>query len=368
MNNRHGTNMKNRHGTNRIAGTDSPQCRRLGVKFSPLVSRSHDQGAFPARTLGDRLTMYEAHFGLRQRPFRPTPDSEGYYAATTHEQALGRLLRGIADDEGMLLLTGAPGTGKTLLCHRLLERLDPGTAAALLTNGRVGSRAGLLQAILYEFSLPYEGRGGQEMRLALTEFLLQNYQTGNRVVLLIDEAHHLSADLLEELRLLGNLEAGAGKAVQVVFVSQPAIVDTLGRPELAAVRQRLAVRVHLEPLDLHEAVDFLVHHLRVAGGRPEAIVADEALEVLAKGTRGIPRLLNQAAHQALLLACQAEAEQVDVEAALEALDVLGLDAEPAVEEAVPAAEGRLLSEEAASPTEESATPARCLFAPDRRSA
>ena len=237
--------------------------------------------------------MYEAHFGLRQRPFRPTPDSEGYYPATTHEQALGRLLRGIADDEGMLLLTGAPGTGKTLLCHRLLERLDPGTAGALITNGRVGNRAGLLQAILYEFSLPYEGRGQQEMRLALTEFFLQNYQKGQRVVLSIDEAHHLSADLLEELRLLGNLEAGTGKAVQVVLIAQPAIADTLQGPELAAVRQRLAIRVHLEPLDLQEAVDFLVHHLRVAGGRVESIVADEALEILARGTQGIPRLLNQ---------------------------------------------------------------------------
>lgn len=307
--------------------------------------------------------MYEAHFGLRQRPFRPTPDIEGYYPATTHEQALGRLLRGIADDEGMMLLTGAPGTGKTLLCHRLLERLEPGTASALLTNSRVGNRAGLLQAILYEFSLPYEGRGQQEMRLGLTEFLLQNYQSGHRVVLIIDEAHHLSPDLLEELRLLGNLEAGAGKAVQVVLVGQPAIVETLRHPALAAVRQRLVVRVHLEPLDVHEAVDFLVHHLRVVGGRPEAIITDEALEVLAKGTQGIPRILSQAAHQALVLACDAQAEQVDAEAAMEALSALGLEAEESVS---PVESPALLNE-----VEETANEAaleRHLLAADRRSA
>ena len=310
--------------------------------------------------------MYEAHFGLRQRPFRPTPDSECYYPATTHEQALNRLLRGIADDEGIMLLTGAPGTGKTLLCHRLLERLDPGTASAFMTNSHVGSRAGLLQVILYEFSLPHEGRGQQEMRLALTEFLLQNFQNGHRAVLLIDEAQHLSVDLLEELRLLGNLEAGAGKAVQVVLVAQPSIVETLQHPELAAVRQRLAIRVHLEPLDVHEAVDFLVHHLRVAGGRPDAIASDEALEVLARGGQGIPRLLNQAAHQALFLTCEAQTGQVDVEAALEALNVLGLEVEAAAEEADEGANSIAVGEEAT--TDEAAVAARRLFAPDRRSA
>lgn len=303
--------------------------------------------------------MYEAHFGLRQRPFRPTPDSEGYYPATTHEQALNRLLAGIADDEGLLLLTGGPGMGKTLLCHRLLERLDPGTVSALLTNSRAGSRAGLLQGILYEFSLPFEGRGQQEMRLALTEFLLQNYQAAHRVVLLIDEAQHLSVDLLEELRLLGNLEAGSGKAVQVVLVAQPEIANTLHQSGLAAVRQRLAVRVHLEPLDVREAVDFLVHHLRVAGGRPEAIISDEALEILARGTQGVPRLLNQAAHRALVLACEAAADQVDAEAALEALNVLGLEAAEA------ASGSEVVDEEAA---DEPTVAAQRLFAADRRSA
>ena len=118
----------------------------------------------------------------------------------------------------------------------------------------------LLQAILYDLSLPYEGRGEQEMRLALTDHLLRGYEEGRGTVLVVDEAQHLTPDLLEELRLLGNLEARSGKAVQVVLVGQPALLETLRRPELAALWQRLAVRAEVQPLDLQEAADYLLHH------------------------------------------------------------------------------------------------------------
>ncbi len=271
--------------------------------------------------------MYENHFGLRQRPFRATPDSTAYYPATTHEHALARLLQAIEDDEGLALLTGAPGTGKTLLCHRLLEQLGPDTTTAFLTNSHISDRRGLLQTICFDLSLPYEGRSEQELRLALTDFLLQNFGAGRRTVFLIDEAQHLTPDLLEELRLLSNLEAPQGKAVQVILAGQVSILDTLRQPTLAGLNQRLAARAVVEPLGLYEAADYLVHQLRTAGGRPECIIADEAIEVLARGTQGVPRLLNQAGHQSLLLAQAAEASMVDVEVALEALVRLGLDAE-----------------------------------------
>ncbi|HEY7310650.1 MAG TPA: AAA family ATPase [Gemmataceae bacterium] len=268
--------------------------------------------------------MYETHFQLRQRPFPATPDPARYYPATSHERAVARLLGGLADGEGVLALTGDPGTGKTLLCHCLLERLDSHTSVAFLTNSHVGSRAGLLQAILYDLSLPYEGRGEQELRLALTDHLLRRYEEGRGTILILDEAQHLTPDLLEELRLLGNLEARSAKAVQVVLVGQPTLMETLRRTELTALRQRLAVRVEVEPLPLQEAADYLLHHVRVAGGRPERLFADEALELLSRRTHGVPRLLNQAAHQALNLAAESGAAQVDVEAALEGLALLGL--------------------------------------------
>jgi type II secretory pathway predicted ATPase ExeA len=235
------------------------------------------------------------------------------------------LLQAQADDEGLCLLTAAPGMGKTLVCHVVLERLGAEVASAFLTNSHCRHRLGLLQAILFDLSLPHEGRGEQELRLALTDSLLKSYADGRRTILVVDEAHHLASDLLEELRLLGNLEAGEGKALRVILVAQPSIAATLGRPELAALRQRLAVRVQLEPLDVEESADYLLHQVRAAGGRPNAVLSDEALEIIARGGQGVPRLLNQAAHQALLLAHAAGARQVDAEAALEALPLVGLD-------------------------------------------
>jgi type II secretory pathway predicted ATPase ExeA len=271
--------------------------------------------------------MPESRFGFQRRPFPATPDSACYYPATGPERALERLLQGLRHGEGLALLTGEPGTGKTLLCHCLLERLRPDTTTAFLLNSHLADRTDLLQAILYDLSQPYEGQAEQQLRLRLTEFLLKSFGGGRPTVVIVDEAQHLTPDLLEELRLLGNLEAGLGKAVQIILAAQPTILQTLRRPELAALNQRLVVRVRLAPLGLEEAADYLLHHLRAAGARPDAVITEEALEVLARGTQGVPRLLNQAATQALELAESGEAELVDAEVALEALTCLGLEAE-----------------------------------------
>jgi general secretion pathway protein A len=270
--------------------------------------------------------MYETHFGLRQRPFPAMADNDFYYPATCHELALAQLQQTIQDDEGFALLLGEPGTGKTILCHCLLDRLGETVTNAFLTHSHFPDRTGLLQALLYDLSVPHEGRSEQELRLALTDLLLKNHEAGRRTLLVLDEAQHLTPDLLEELRLLGNLEGRGGRAFQVVLAAQPAILETLRLPSLVALKQRLAVYARLEPLGLHEAADYVLHHLRAAGGRPDRIVSDEALEILAQGTRGIPRLLNRAMNQALTVAFTAGATLVDAEAAVDALDALGLTA------------------------------------------
>ncbi len=293
--------------------------------------------------------MDVSRFGLRQRPFPASPDTACYYPATSHEQALTRLLRGLADGEGVLVLTGPPGTGKTLLCHRLLERLGNNARSAFLTNSHFRDRVGFLQAILYDLQLPYAGKSEQEMRLALTDHLLEGFGAGKSTVLIVDEAHHLTPDLLEELRLLGNLEARSGKALQVVLVGQASLLTTLRQPELAPLRQRVVVRPELTRLNVDEAADYLLHHVRVAGGQPEAVLHEEAVEVLARKTHGVPRVLNQAAHQALCLAEEAGATQVDAEAALEALAVLGLDNAAESEDEESSAEAPAEDEEAGHP-------------------
>jgi type II secretory pathway predicted ATPase ExeA len=274
--------------------------------------------------------MIEAHFGLSRRPFPVSPDHACYYPAGSHEQALARLLAGLGDGEGLLVLTAPPGLGKTLMGHCLLDRLGirPGendqVETVFLTGTPGRDRAGLLQAVLYDLSLPYEGRSEQEMRLALVDHLLKQYAAGGRMLLLVDEAQHLVVEQLEELRMLGNLAWRSTGALQVVLLGQPDLLETLARPELASLRQRLAVRAALDPLGVEESADYLLHHLRAAGGRAEQILGAEALELLARNTHGVPRLLNQAAHRALRLAAEAGNSEVDVEAVLEALALLEL--------------------------------------------
>jgi type II secretory pathway predicted ATPase ExeA len=325
--------------------------------------------------------MYESHFGLRHRPFRNTPDSGFYYPATSHENALKTLLRAVEDDESLAVLTGEAGSGKTLICHRLLERLGPEVQTAFLTNSHLPGCAGLLQAILYDLSLPFEGMAEQELRLSLTDSLVTRYAAGGATLLLIDEAQHLRPECLEELRLLGNLEGRFGKAVQVILVGDPSLLERLKGAMLTALCQRLTVRIRLERLSVHEAADYLLHQLRAAGGRPADMLSDEALDVLARGTRGLPRLLNQAAHLAFSLASEAGEPLVDAEAAVDALAALGLadDAEAAEDGATPTVLGGNDSEigdegPAAGPDEAPPGPEgyndrpRRLFPPDRRPA
>jgi type II secretory pathway predicted ATPase ExeA len=316
--------------------------------------------------------MNEDCFGLRHRAFPATPDVGCYYPASGHELALERLRAGLEDGEGVVLLTGGPGVGKTLLCHVLLDRLGETAQSVCLTHTHLRDRAGLLQAILFDLSLPHAGKTEQEMRLTLIDHLLQRFAAGNRTVLVIDEAQHLGADLLEELRLLGNLEGGQGKAVQVVLVGQPEILETLSAPALGSLRQRLAVRTALSPLGVEEAADYLLHHLRAAGGQADQILGPEPLELLARSTHGVPRLLNQAAHQAMRLAAGAGAGEVDAEAVLEALTLLGLPGEaPApLNEAggVLLVESPDAQEEAHGPEGEDADPSCRLFITPGRSA
>jgi type II secretory pathway predicted ATPase ExeA len=273
--------------------------------------------------------MYDTRFGLRRRPFRPTPDTDAYFPAATHEAALHQLRRALDDDESLVLLTGEPGMGKTLVARRLLEGLDEPVRCVLLTNSHVARKGDLLQAILFDLGLPYQGLTEQVARLAVTESCLEHYREGGKTLIVVDEAHHLSADLLEELRLLSNLEGKDGKAVQVVLTALPEIETAIDESPLNALRQRLTVRAKLEPLDTNESAEYLRHQITCAGGKPEKLFGEDVLDILAHAGGGIPRVLNQASHSAFILADEAGQNCVDAEAAVEAVTRLGLD--PAAE-------------------------------------
>ncbi len=250
---------------------------------------------------------------------------DGYYPATSHEHALSELREGLRDDEGLLTLHGEAGIGKTLIAYQLIESLPEGSRSVLLTHGKLRSRVELLQAILFDIGLPYQEMSEQELRLSLMESCLSHFQQQGRTIVIIDEAHLLPVELMEELRLLSNLEGRNGKAFQVVLIGMPSMAALIESRGLEIFKQRIAVRCVLEPLSLEESADYLLHHVRRCGGRPERLLGEDVLDILSHASRGVPRILNQAANLAFRLAYDAGNSTVDAEAAVEAVSRLGLD-------------------------------------------
>lgn len=274
-----------------------------------------------------------AHFGLTRRPFRPTPDTDAYFPAATHEAALAGLRRAYDARDGLALVDGEPGTGKTIVVRKFLDGLDPAVGPVFLPATRFLRPADLYQAILFDHGSDYHGLSEQELRLRVTDHLLGRVSAGEPTVIVLDEAQGLGPDVLEELRLLGNIETRSAKAAFIVLAAQLGLRERLTRPEMAPFAQRVAVRCKIEPLGREDSARFIQHQLEVVGGRP-GLVADEALALLTEHASGVPRVLNQAAALAFELAGSAEAETVDTEAAWESLVHLGLvpgepDPEPA---------------------------------------
>lgn len=286
----------------------------------------HDVGEIVAGTEDEEPGVDWSHFGLDRQPFRPAVDPDSYFASPSHEAALAAVASGFARRDPVVLIDGPSGVGKTLVARKWLDHLLPDVPRVVIPNARAERPAELLQAILFDLAKPYQGLAEQELRLAVTGHLLDTAAEGSYpTVLLLDEAQHLGPSVLEELRLLGNLETRRGAALFTVLVAQPTLRDTLREP----FAQRVAVRAAVEALTAAESADYLRHQIRAAGGEPEKLLTDDAVSLFARACGGVPRVLNRAAALALELAHDAGAEQVDVEAALEALERLGLTpAEP----------------------------------------
>lgn len=265
-----------------------------------------------------------SHFGMDRPPFRPAVDAAAYFPAPAHGAALAAVVAAFARRDPVVLIDGPSGAGKSLVARKWLDDLLPDVPRVLLPNARAERPADLLQAILFDLGKPYQTLSEQELRLAVTGHLLDAAAGGFPTVVVIDEAQHLGPPALEELRLLGNLEARDGAVVFAVLVAQPTFRDALRRPSCAPFADRVAVRCAIDPLAADESAAYLRYRASAAGGDPAKAFDDGAVELLAGACGGLPRVLNRAAALAFELAAEAGADAVDVEAVIEALGQLGI--------------------------------------------
>jgi general secretion pathway protein A len=254
--------------------------------------------------------VYLEYYGLTEPPFDITPNPRFLFYSAKHREAFNHLLYGIRERKGFVQLTGEVGAGKTTLCRAMLEQLDNHFATALILNP-VMSPNELMKAIATEFGLSVSGLDRLETIAAINKFLLQQVERGQDTVLIIDEAQDLTDELLEQVRLLSNLETDNRKLVQIVLMGQPELRQRLNNPRLRQLRQRITVRYHLAPLSRHEMNRYIQHRLQVSGANGTPYFTRPALWRVFHYSQGIPRLVNAICDKALLAGFVGQREAID---------------------------------------------------------
>ena len=254
--------------------------------------------------------MYLEFYGLLRSPFDMTPDPSLLYLGDTHREGLATLVYGVKARKGFVLLTGEVGTGKTTLLHALLSQLDVNTTSAFIFNPRL-EPLDFFHMLFDEFGIEGTHKTKAEYLLALNRFLIARLEKDETVVLVIDEAQNLSPEMLEEVRLLSNLETPTAKLMQIVLVGQPELSALLARPELRQLRQRIVLRHHLRPFEEREMDTYVDERLRLSGYTGKGIFKRSARKSLYAVTGGIPRLVNVVCDSALLLGYAREQTALD---------------------------------------------------------
>lgn len=277
--------------------------------------------------------MYTQFFGLKEDPFRLTPDPRFLHLAQPHSEALSGLLEGILMRRGIMLFTGPIGTGKTTLLHAALQILSEkhgsfkGLRSAFIVIPTLSANE-FLEAILDEFEIPAAGKSKPARLQALHRMLLQTYRENSLAVLLVDEAHLLGPELLEELRLLSNIDTYGGKLLQIVLAGQPELLPALRRKEMAALQQRIGTRCSLRPLTLVETKAYIGERLHIAGLLDQTYFNSASIEVIHTLSRGVPRVINLICDGCLRLAARLGRKQITpamVEDAARTLDLVMKD-------------------------------------------
>jgi len=255
--------------------------------------------------------VYREYFSLKDLPFSTAPDPEYLYMSGKHREALAHLLYGVNSESAFILLTGEVGTGKTTLCRCMLDQLPTDCDIALILNPRL-TEVELLASICAEISIdrPADSTSVAALIDAINRYLLDSHAAGRKTLLIIDEAQNLSPQVLEQLRLLTNLETNRCKLLQIVLIGQPELRDMLDSRELRQLSQRITARFHLDPLSRQEISDYIKHRLMIAGGR-HALFSPSLTGPLYRISKGIPRIINLICDRALLGAYAEGKSRVD---------------------------------------------------------
>jgi general secretion pathway protein A len=258
--------------------------------------------------------MYCKYYGLKERPFNVTSDPAFFFSSKKHKEALAHLLYGVNQRKGIIVLTGEIGTGKTTICRFFLNQVGKNVKTALILNPTF-SEIQLLESIVNDFGINPGNKTKLGMVLELNNFLLRESGSGNNLVLIIDEAQNLKPSLLEQIRLLSNLETEKDKLLQVILVGQPELNTRLNLYDLRQLRQRIMVRYHITPLDNDEIKSYINYRLRIAelAHAPENQIEfnHEAIDLISRFSGGTPRLINMICDRALLAGFVSETGQID---------------------------------------------------------
>lgn len=254
--------------------------------------------------------MYQSYYGFREMPFNITPDPRFLYLSPTHQEALQHLKYGVQEKKGFIVLVGEVGCGKTTLCRRFLNELDPARYdTALILNPRV-TETQMLKAILTELGETKLARNQVDLVAQINRVLLDRIEKSRDIVVIIDEAQNLKFEVLEQIRLLSNLETDKQKLLQIVLMGQPELKDVLARDELRQLRQRILVHYELHPLSRGDVEHYVQHRLALAGSEGRPRFSKWALRAIHRASSGIPRIVNNLCDRALLSCFIREADEV----------------------------------------------------------